>query len=257
MSRTQVEKHRQKNPVTVRLNRYLANAGIAARRKCDTLIFDGQVQVNGEVVMEPGRQVDPAKDLVRVGKKEIQPQQEIVVYKVNKPRGVVATAQDEHGRRQVVDLVPKDLRVFPVGRLDYDSSGLILLTNDGDLAHRLTHPRYEVHKVYKVRLAKDITNMDLERLQKGVSIGKGESVAAEVTRVVNTRNRILVTIHEGRNRQIRRMVEAIGHSVKALERIAIADMKLGKLPRGEYRLLSLKEYNRLRKSVGLKELAGS
>jgi pseudouridine synthase len=151
----------------------------------------------------------------------------------------------------VTDLVPKDLRVFPVGRLDYDTTGLLLLTNDGDLAYRMTHPRYHVSKVYLVRLEQELDDAQLDRLRRGVTIGRGESVRAGVERVPHKRDRIVVTVEEGRNRQIRRMLEAVGGRVKSLERTTVAGLRLGRLQRGEYRPLTLKEYNRLRKLVGL------
>ncbi len=229
----------------MRLAKHLAHAGVASRRAAEALIADGQVAVNGEIVTDPARDVGES-DRVEVAGRAVRGAEPRVVYALNKPLGVVSTARDTHGRPTVVELVPAaGLRLYPVGRLDADSSGLILLTNDGQLANRLTHPRYEVPKTYMARLAgKRVGERALQALRDGVELEDGRTAPAQARRV--EADLIELTIHEGRNRQVRRMCEAVGHPVLALERIAFGSLRLGDLVPGAHRRLSEVEIEYLR-----------
>jgi 23S rRNA pseudouridine2605 synthase len=217
----------------VRLAKYLAHAGIASRRGAERLIADGRVRVAGEVVTDPARDVDDGSG-VEVEGKPVAPEPR-EVWAVNKPAGVVSTAREPGRRRAVTELVESKRRLYPVGRLDADSTGLILLTNDGELANRLTHPRYGVPKTYRVGLARPPSDRDLERLRKGVRLEDGPTAPAEISR--RGERELEVTICEGRKRQVRRMVEAIGNEVESLERIRLGSLPLGELRRGEARRL--------------------
>jgi 23S rRNA pseudouridine2605 synthase len=229
----------------MRLAKHLAHAGIASRRAAETLIAAGCVRVNGELVSDPARDVAQS-DRVEVDGKLVAGVEPRVVYALHKPLGIVSTAKDTHGRRTVVELVPAHgLRLYPVGRLDADSSGLILLTNDGELANRLTHPRYEVDKTYVALLGGGrVGEGALRALRAGVELQDGLTAPARVRRVKP--DEIELTIHEGRNRQVRRMCEAIGHPVLALQRIAFGPLHLGDLAPGDHRRLSEAEIERLR-----------
>jgi 23S rRNA pseudouridine2605 synthase len=220
----------------MRLGKFVATAGVASRRGSEELIRAGRVLVNGEPVLDPARDVNETDAVTVDGRPVHQPRQR-VVYAVNKPPGVVSTARDTHGRPTVVSLVPRPLRLYPVGRLDSDSSGLILLTNDGELAHRLMHPRYEVKKTYLVDVAgPPVGDAALRALRTGVRLEDGPTQPAEVRRV--TPNRLEITLREGRNRQVRRMCDAVGHPVRALKRIAFGPLRLGRLAPGDYRQLT-------------------
>ncbi len=231
----------------MRLAKYLAHAGVASRRAAETMIDEGRVTVAGEVVLDPARDVDEKCSLTVDGR-QISGPEEPIVYALNKPRGVLSTAQDPHGRPTVVSLVAAESRrLYPVGRLDADSSGLILLTNDGALAQRLTHPSYEVPKTYRVRVSGGpVGESTLAKLRVGVRLEDGMTAPAQVRRV--EQGVLEVTIHEGRNRQVRRMCEAVGHPVLALERIAFGRLKLGELAPGASRPLTEAELTRLRGS---------
>jgi 23S rRNA pseudouridine2605 synthase len=217
----------------VRLAKYLAHAGVASRRAAERLIADGKVRVEGKVVTDPARDVDEGL-AVEVDGRSVRPEP-TEVWAVNKPVGVVSTAREPGRRRAVTQLVESNRRLYPVGRLDADSTGLLLLTNDGELANRLTHPRYGVSKTYRVRLARPPSEQDLDRLRKGVRLGDGPTAPAEVAR--RREREIEITIREGRKRQVRRMAEAVGNEVKSLERIRIGSLVLGDLHRGEVRRL--------------------
>jgi 23S rRNA pseudouridine2605 synthase len=217
----------------VRLAKYLAHAGVASRRAAERLIADGKVRVAGEVVTDPARDVDDSSR-VEVDGTPIAPEPR-EVWAVNKPAGVVSTAREPGRRRAVTDLVASKRRLYPVGRLDADSTGLIVLTNDGELANRLTHPRYGVPKIYRVKLARPPSERGLERLRKGVRLEDGPTAPAEVSR--RGERELEVTIREGRKRQVRRMIEAIGNEVESLERIRLGSLSLGDLRRGEARRL--------------------
>jgi pseudouridine synthase len=228
----------------VRLNAYLARAGVASRRRSDDLIKAGRVRVNSET----GR-LDTfvaAGDVVEVDGRRVEPQRLAYVL-LHKPPGVVTTARDPHGRPTVVGLVGHPLRIVPVGRLDAGTTGVLLLTNDGPLAHRLAHPRYGVEKVYVADVEGAPTEDDLERLRQGVELEDGRTAPARVRSL--GRSRIELTLHEGRKRQVRRMCEAVGHPVRRLHRTTYAGLELGELRPGEWRELMDDEVRALRRSA--------
>jgi 23S rRNA pseudouridine2605 synthase len=226
----------------VRLVKFLAHGGVASRRKAEEIIGKGVVTVRGEVVTDPAWDVGDG-DEVRVNG-ELVAAETREVWVVNKPAGVVSTAREPGSRPAVVDLVNTRARLYPVGRLDADSTGLLLLTNDGELANHLTHPRYEVPKTYVARLQKPIADRDLARLRKGVQLEDGPTGSAEVRRL--GKREIEITLREGRNRQVRRMLEIVGNEVVALRRVAFGPLRLGDLREGQARRLSEGEIAELR-----------
>jgi 23S rRNA pseudouridine2605 synthase len=226
----------------VRLVKYLAHGGVASRRKAEEIIAKGVVTVGGEVVTDPARDVDDGDD-VRVNGTPVGAEK-LEVWAVNKPAGVVSTAREPGERRAVVELVDSPARLYPVGRLDAESTGLLLLTNDGALANRLTHPRYEVPKTYRARLAKPPRERELAWLREGVELEDGPTAPAKVKKVGD--KEIEIVLREGRNRQVRRMVEAVGNRVGALQRIGFGPLKLGSLAEGKARRLSDSEVKGLR-----------
>jgi 23S rRNA pseudouridine2605 synthase len=225
----------------MRLAKYLAHAGVASRRAAEQLIADGKVRVGGEVVKDPARDVDEASAVEVDGGPVVPEPRE--VWAVNKPKGVVSTAREPGRRRAVTELVESERRLYPVGRLDAESTGLILLTNDGELANRLTHPRYGVAKTYEVRLVHPPSERDLDRLRNGIRLDDGQTAPAEVE-WLGERD-LEITIREGRKRQVRRMTEAIGNEVDELTRIRIGSFDLGGLRRGEARRLDRREIDAL------------
>jgi 23S rRNA pseudouridine2605 synthase len=230
----------------VRLARYLAHSGVASRRAAEMLIGDGRVRVGGEVVTDPARDVDDASG-VEVDGVAVAPEPR-EVWMVNKPLGVVSTASDTHGRPIVTDLVQSPHRLYPVGRLDADTTGLILLTNDGDLANHLTHPRYGVQRVYRARVqGGPVSEAALRALREGVELDDGRTSPASARQLGSSALEIVIA--EGRKRQVRRMCEAVGHRVKELERVAFGPLRLGALAPGEARRLSPAEVERLRKAA--------
>ncbi|HEX8806214.1 MAG TPA: pseudouridine synthase [Candidatus Aquilonibacter sp.] len=235
-----------------RLNKYIAQAGIASRRRADELIAYGKVRVNGKIVRELGTIVK-AGDKVDVSGTPIAPIGRTAYLVVHKPAGVMTTMRDPQGRRTVADLVPKGTpRVVPVGRLDYDSAGVLLMTNDGDLANRLLHPRYGVKKTYRATIAGRLSPEDVKALHDGVELDGGEQAAGALVRVVAVRagsSVVDVTVHEGRNRQVRRMFDALGHPVQALVRLRFGPIALGDLPVGHARSLTPKELSALQRVV--------
>jgi 23S rRNA pseudouridine2605 synthase len=229
----------------MRLAKYLAHAGVASRRAAEELIRAGRVRVAGELVTDPARDVQPG-DAVAFDGRPLAGPETPVVYALHKPLGTLSTAHDPHGRPTVVALVDDPRRLYPVGRLDADSSGLLLLTNDGALANRLTHPRYEVPKTYRVRLAGGpASERALDALRRGVALEDGPSAPARVRRVGRGGEELEITIREGRKRQVRRMCEAVGHPVHELRRVAFGELRLGALAPGAYRRLSDAEVARL------------
>jgi 23S rRNA pseudouridine2605 synthase len=230
----------------VRLAKFLAHAGVASRRASERLVAEGRVTVAGEVVTDPARDVDEASG-VAVDDRPVKPEPR-VVYALNKPAGVVSTARDPYGRPTVVELVRSGHRLYPVGRLDADSTGLILLTNDGELAERLTHPRYGLRKVYRVRVRPPrVSPGALRTLREGVELEDGVTAPA---RVRHPRRWVLeLAIREGRKRQVRRMCEAVGHRVVELERVAFGPLGLRGLAPGESRRLTKSEVERLREAT--------
>ena len=229
----------------MRLAKYLAHAGVASRRASETIIADGRVTVDGAVITDPARDVDDSKAVKVDGRRVKTAGHAHLVYLLNKPAGVVSTAKDPQGRRTVVSLVRTDERLYPVGRLDYDTTGLILLTNDGDLAHRMTHPSFEVPRTYRARVSNAPVNEPANRsLREGVELEDGLTAPAKVRRLSS--NHLELTIHEGRKRQVKRMLEAVGHPVRSLERVAFGPLRLGALEEGEYRELKPAEIEQLR-----------
>jgi 23S rRNA pseudouridine2605 synthase len=225
----------------VRLAKFLAHGGVASRRKAELIIGKGRVTVGGKVVTDPARDVGDA-DEVRVDGGLVGTEVR-EVWAVNKPAGVVSTAREPGGRPAVVELVDSVARLYPVGRLDADSTGLLLLTNDGELANRLTHPRYGVTKVYRVELRRPPSDADLRRLGSGVELEDGMTASAEIRRLGE--REIEIVLREGRNRQVRRMAEAIGNRVVKLRRVRFGPVELGRLAQGSARKLSEAEVARL------------
>jgi len=229
----------------MRLAKYLAHAGIASRRRAEDLVLAGRVSVGGITVRDPARDVDDASD-VAVDGRSVAGAEPHEIWALHKPTGVVSTVRDTHGRRTVLDLMPKTAgRLYPVGRLDADTTGLILLTNDGELANRLTHPSFEVPKTYRVKVARPpVREPELHALRSGVELEDGMTAPALVRRLHP--DELDITIHEGRKRQVRRMCAAVGHPVKEIQRIAFGPLRLGSLPRGHARPLTHAEARRLR-----------
>ena len=229
----------------MRLAKFLAHGGVASRRKAEEIVGAGRVTVDGEVVTDPARDVGEGDD-VRVDGEAVGVEAR-EVWAVNKPEGVVSTAREPGARSAVVELVESEARLYPVGRLDADSTGLLLLTNDGELANRLTHPRYEVAKAYRVELRRPPSEADLRRLAGGVELEDGMTAPAELSRLGE--RRIEIVLREGRNRQVRRMAEAVGNEVVALRRVRFGPVELGGLGVGEARRLSSHEVSRLWKDA--------
>ena len=232
----------------MRLNKYIASAGVCSRRKADELIANGNVKINGVVIREMGAQVEEG-DVVSVNGTEIKADAAKVYVAVNKPMGYITSMDDDKDRQTVADLVA-DIpeRLFPVGRLDYNTTGLLIMTNDGALTYALTHPKHEVSKTYVATVAGVLSNTRLARLRKGVDIGGFVTSPAQV-RVLrqNPRSAVVeISIHEGKNRQVRKMFAAVGNKVQSLERVAIGDIRLGRLLPGHYRKLTKAEIEYLK-----------
>lgn len=232
-----------------RLQKIMAQAGVASRRKCEELILEGKVQVNGETVTELGTKADPAQDVITVSGKPIKNEKKVYIM-LNKPKGVITSASDPEGRKIVSDYLKgiKE-RVYPIGRLDYDTEGLLLLTNDGEFANLLSHPKYHVPKTYLATVKGVPHGTELDKLRQGIMLEDGMTSPAEVEyKDVDPDDKqsvISITIHEGRNRQVRRMFEAINHPVVRLKRISYGDLLLQNLKRGLYRHLTPNEINQL------------
>lgn len=232
----------------MRLGKYLAHAGVASRRAAEQLVFDGRVVVDGETVTDPARDVDDERDVRVDGRAVRAAGHPKLVYVLHKPPGVVSTARDPQGRPTVVGLVRSSERLFPVGRLDADTTGLILLTNDGDLANLLTHPRYGVPKTYRVTVGNPPIRAEaLERLAAGVELEDGPTAPAKARRIAPDRFEII--IREGRKRQVRRMAEAVGYRVRHLERVALGPLRIGTLEPGRFRRLKPAEIESLRRAA--------
>lgn len=233
-----------------RLQKFLAEAGVASRRKAEELIVAGKIKVNGKVVTELGTKVDPQKDEVFYLDKKISNKDvEMVYIMLHKPESYVTTAKEQFGRPGVMDLVKGiDARIFPVGRLDYDTSGLLLLTNDGDLTYKLTHPKHDVDKTYHAKLYGTPDDMDLQKFRRGVVIEgkKTKPAKMQILEKGDRQSTVEIIIHEGRNRQVRKMCEAIKHPVAQLKRVATGELTLGDLPKGKYRHLTAKEVKYLK-----------
>ncbi|OCA98069.1 pseudouridine synthase [Clostridium beijerinckii] len=226
-----------------RLQKYLANCGVASRRKCEELIILGKVKVNGVIVNEVGIKVDPLKDMIEYDGKEIKKKEDKVYIMLNKPEGYISSVKDEKGRDTILDIVKVNERIYPIGRLDYDSSGLLLLTNDGEIYNKIIHPRVEIIKRYVAVVKGEITDKDKMKFEIGIDIGGYITAPAELKVISYDKgvSTIEIGIHEGKNRQIRKMCAAIHHDVLSLKRISIGEIKLGYLKRGEYRKLNKEE----------------
>lgn len=237
----------------IRLQKVLANAGVASRRACEILIAEGRVEVNGRPVLEPGTRVDPERDTIRVDGSRIPPPRRHVYIVLNKPRGVISTMDDPEGRETLTDYVPSKPRLFHVGRLDTDTEGLLILTNDGDFTHRMTHPKFEVQKTYLVEVEGFTDNKTLKTLEKGLRLDDGPIKPDKVKLVsrTDTKSLLQITLHSGRNRIVRRMMDSIGHPVRRLSRISIGPVKLGQLQVGQTRELTSAELGALLDSVGM------
>lgn len=231
-----------------RLQKIISQSGYCSRRRAEELILEGKVTVNGKVVNKLGEKADFSDD-IRVDGQKLK-KEEKAVYLLNKPKNVISSARDDRGRVTAVELIDSPYRLYPVGRLDYDSSGLLLLSNDGDLAYELTHPKHEVEKTYEVTVDKLITPEEIARLSKGVRIENYVSAPAVIRLIRTNSNKktsfLRVTIHEGRNREVRKMFKTIGAEVIRLNRIKMANIELGNLKPGEYRLLKPRELVLLR-----------
>ncbi|MDY2841906.1 MAG: pseudouridine synthase [Candidatus Borkfalkiaceae bacterium] len=231
----------------MRINKYLAESGVCSRRAADNLIAEGVVKKNGKVC-SVGEDVDIVNDKITVNGKPVSIVKNFEYYVMNKPKGYVCTVKDDKDRKTVMDLLPKNItRVYPVGRLDYDSEGLLIFTNDGDLAYKLTHPKNEIPKTYLVKTEKPVSDKDVAALRAGVTVDGVRTKKCNVTLIETnkTGSKLHVTITEGRNRQVRKMFEAVGNSVDFLKRIKIGDLKLTGLNRGETRKLTPAEINYL------------
>ena len=235
----------------MRLAKFLAHAGVASRRHAERLVTGGRVRVDGRVVTDPARDVDERNEVVVDGAAVVPEQLEYHV--VHKPAGVVSTAHDPEGRPKVTDMVESAARLYPVGRLDVDSTGLVLLTNDGELANRLMHPRYDVPRTYRARVVGGPSKRSLQALRTGVELDDGPARPARVTLLTPPgRESVLeITIREGRNRIVRRMLEAVGHPVRELERVAFGPLELGRLRPGDARRVRPRELEELRRRAGL------
>ena len=234
----------------IRLQKYLANCGIASRRKCEEYMLQGKVEVNGEVIKELGTKINPEKDMVKFEGKEIKEEKKLVYILLNKPIGYVTTVEDQFHRDTVLDLVKVKERIVPVGRLDMYTSGALILTNDGDFVYKITHPKHEINKTYTVTLKGIIQNNEVEQLRKGVKIDDYITKPAKV-KILKTDSekdisRLEITIHEGKNRQVRKMCEAIGRKVLALHRSKIGNIGVKDLKLGQWRYMSTKEIESLK-----------
>ncbi len=233
----------------MRVNKYLAECGVCSRRSADKLIESGKVFVNGKRATL-GEEINEGKDSVVVDGKLIHHTQTLQYYMLNKPKGCVCTVSDDKGRKTVMDFMPKDKgRLYPVGRLDYDTEGLLIITNDGELTERLTHPRNEVPKTYLVKVEGSLSADALNRLRTGVEIEPRVLVKAKALKPIELTkqsSKFEITITEGKNREVRRMFEAVGHEVQFLKRIKVGELRIGSLDRGQYRRLTEREIDYLK-----------
>ena len=241
----------------IRLNKFLAQAGVASRREVDKMIAEGRIKVNGQVVQVLGYKIDDEKDRVDVEGRRVEKEEGLVYLMINKPPGYLVTLKDNFQRPTIQQLLPSlRKRVFPVGRLDYDSSGLLLLTNDGELAYRLTHPRFKVPKVYLVKVKGEPDPSELTRLEKGIYLDGKKTAPAKIIQIGGDPKKSLlkIEIYEGRKREVKRMFQAIGHKVLQLQRINFGGLRLGNLKMGKWRFLTPKEIETLKKQVALKQM---
>lgn len=260
------EKHKPESPAgrepmtgDMRLNKYVASCGIASRRAADVLIRAGKVWINGQPVTEPGHRIQ-SKDRITYQGKVLKPETDLVYLLMNKPKDIITTASDEKGRKTVMDIIGSKIeqRVYPVGRLDRMTTGLLLLTNDGDLAKVLSHPSSEVRKIYHVVLNKNLNPTDLEKIQKGILLDDGPAVVDGVSFIEGSPlNEVGITLHSGKNRIVRRIFEHLGYDVTKLDRVAYAGLNKKDLPRGHFRSLTSKEITLLKHFGNRKKKKGS
>jgi|WetSurMetagenome_2_1015567.scaffolds.fasta_scaffold47840_3 23S rRNA pseudouridine2605 synthase len=237
---------------TMRINRYLSMCGIASRRKAEDLVTQGKVSINGAVIHDLGHQVDPDGDKVVVEGRQVVRTHEFTYLVMNKPKDTITTLSDERGRPTVMALVRSKRRVYPIGRLDRNTTGVLLLTDDGDFANRLMHPRFEIPKSYLVSCAETVRREDLLHLARGIKLDDGVTAPAGVEVIGGTKGMdVGITIHEGRNRQVRRMFEELGYTVKRLERVAYGPVTAAGLPRGETRPMTHQEIRLLKRLAGM------
>ncbi len=238
----------------IRLQKLLAMSNVASRRKCEELMLNGEVEVDGEIITRLGTKVDPRTAVIRVSGKRLPPVSDHVYLVLNKPRGVVSTMSDPEGRPTIADLVAdRPERLFHVGRLDTDTTGLLLLTNDGDFAHRMAHPSYEVDKTYVAEVEGEVFKRILKQLLEGVQLEDGPVTVSKARLVATAKDKSIIelVIHEGRNRIVRRLLEHVGHPVKKLSRTQFGPVSLGSLPTGETRELTLDELGELLEAAAL------
>lgn|SRR5574344_1469095 len=228
----------------LRLNKYIAECGICSRRSADILISSGKVKVNSQVVTQLGEKVDEINDIVEVNSKAIKKEEEYVYIMLNKPKGYVTTAKDQFERKSVLELIDTNFRIFPIGRLDMYTEGLLLLTNDGEFANKMMHPRNKIEKTYIAKVSGNITDEKINSLKNGVDIGDYITKKAKVI-YSDCSNELKITISEGKNRQVRRMCEAVGLSVINLKRIKVGNLILGDLKLGKYRYLTKQEISKI------------
>ncbi|MDU5111566.1 MAG: pseudouridine synthase [Clostridium sp.] len=230
-----------------RLQKYMARCGVASRRKCEEIILSGEVKINDNIVSELGVKINPEKDTVTYKGNIIKPEEKKLYIMLNKPEGYITSVKDEKGRKTILDLVKVEERIYPIGRLDYDSSGLILLTNDGDIYNKIIHPRVNIGKKYIATCRGEFSKEEIRRFESGVDIGGYITAEAKMTlldieKKKNSVNSVVeIIIHEGKNRQIRRMCEALGHEVLSLKRVEVGNIKLGYLKKGQWRDLTEEE----------------
>jgi len=232
----------------MRLNKFISHSGFTSRRKADELIFQGKVRINNKVEKNPGYRVDLKSDNVTILGKEIKLEEKLIYIMLNKPVEVIASADDQFNRKTVVDMVDLKERIYPVGRLDYDSKGLIILTNDGDLTYKLTHPKHEVYKKYMVKVNKVLSSKEVDFLASGLEIDgyKTNKAIIEVVNKSKGNTNMYISIDEGRNRQIRKMFESIDAEVITLKRVSVGKLLLGNLKEGNWRYLTKKEIDYLK-----------
>ena len=233
---------------TERLQKYIASCGIASRRKAEEMIINGKVMVNDVIVTELGTKVDTGNDIVKVDNQRIYKEENNIYIKLYKPEGYVTTVKDQFGRKCVVDLIDVNERIYPIGRLDYDTSGLLLLTNDGDLANKLMHPKYHIYKTYIADIEGVINQNSLAKLEVGVIIDDYKTAPAKVKLINNTKtsSKVKISIYEGKNRQVRKMFYAVGHTVITLKRISFGRLNLDSLVQGQWAYLNSEEINFLK-----------
>ncbi len=240
------------HPKTVRLNRFLAQAGVGSRRKNDELIRSGTVRINGKPVTELGVQVNPFRDQVTVGGKIVSAEARDLYILLNKPKDAITTLHDERGRHTVMEYVRIHRRVFPIGRLDRNTTGVLLFTTDGDLAHALMHPRQAISRVYRVTLERPMSDEDIKRLKRGVQLEDGLAKPRSVDVIQGSgRRKILLELLEGRNREVRRLMEKVGYDVRQLDRVGFAGITPLGLTRGQWRFLERDEVKHLKRIAGL------